>query len=83
MVEVPDYETQTTYVWVCNCGAEMASGTEDAHCIAHLEAGEADNGHREARTTQVQVGSHTEDQGHYENKTTVDYRYCTGCGAKQ
>ena len=83
IVTVPDYETQTTYVWVCNCGAEMASGTEDAHCIAHLEAGEADNGHCEARTTQVQVGSHTEDQGHYENKTTVDYRYCTGCGAKQ
>lgn len=83
IVTVPDYETQTTYVWVCACGAEMASGTEDAHCIAHLEAGEADNGHCEARTTQVQVGSHTEDQGHYENKTTVDYRYCTGCGAKQ
>lgn len=83
IVTVPDYETQTTYVWVCACGAEMASGTEDAHCIAHLEAGEDSNGHREARTTQVQVGSHTEDQGHYENKTTVDYRYCTGCGAKQ
>ena len=83
IVTVPDYETQTTYVWVCACGAEMASGTEDAHCIAHLEAGEDSNGHCEARTTQVQVGSHTEDQGHYENKTTVDYRYCTGCGAKQ
>ncbi|KAI4440146.1 hypothetical protein FMM80_27610 [Schaedlerella arabinosiphila] len=83
IVTIPDYETQTTYVWVCACGAEMASGTEDAHCIAHLEAGEDSNGHCEARTTQVQVGSHTEDQGHYENKTTVDYRYCTGCGAKQ
>lgn len=83
MVEVPDYETQTTCVWVCNCGAVMDMSASDAHGIAHIEAGEPANGHTEARTTQVQVGSHTEDQGHYENKTTVDYRYCTGCGAKQ
>ena len=83
MVTVPDYETQTTAVWVCNCGAVIPCGSEDAHIIAHLEAGEPDNGHTESQTTQVQVGSHTEDQGHYESKTTVDYRYCTGCGAKQ
>ena len=83
MVTVPDYETQTTYVWVCNCGAVMDESAQEAHAIAHIEAGELDNGHIEARTTQVQVGSHTEDQGHYESKTTVDYRYCTGCGAKQ
>ncbi len=83
IVTVPDYETQTTYVWVCNCGAVMDLSAQDAHAIAHLDAGEADNGHEESRSTQVQVGSHTEDQGHYENKTTVDYRYCTGCGAKQ
>lgn len=83
MVTVPDYETQTTSVWVCNCGAVMDSASADSHIIAHIEAGEPDNGHNEARTTQVQVGSHTEDQGHYESKTTVDYRYCTGCGAKQ
>jgi hypothetical protein len=83
MVEVPDYETQTTYVWVCNCGAVMDESAQEAHAIAHIEAGELDNGHIEAQNTQVQVGSHTEDQGHYENKTTVDYRYCTGCGAKQ
>ena len=83
MVEVPDYETQTTYVWVCNCGAAMDYANMDAHTIAHIEAGEPANGHEESRSTQVQVGSHTEDQGHYESKTTVDYRYCTGCGAKQ
>lgn len=83
IVTVPDYETQTTYVWVCNCGAVMDLSALGAHAIAHLDAGEADNGHEESRSTQVQVGSHTEDQGHYENKTTVDYRYCTGCGAKQ
>lgn len=83
IVTVPDYETQTTYVWVCNCGAVMDASSYDDHAINHVLAGEADNGHVEAQTTQVQVGSHTEDQGHYENKTTVDYRYCTGCGAKQ
>ena len=83
IVTVPDYETQTTYVWVCNCGAVMDYANMDAHAMAHIEVGEPANGHEESRSTQVQVGSHTEDQGHYENKTTVDYRYCTGCGAKQ
>ena len=93
LVEVPDYETTEIGVWVCNCGAVIdlsdpssiypgLSAVED-HAIAHIEAGEPDNGHTEIRTTQVQVGSHTEDQGHYESKTTVDYKYCTGCGAKQ
>ena len=83
MVTVPDYETQTTYVWVCNCGAAMDTSMRESHGMAHIEAGEPANGHTETQTTQVQVGSHTEDQGHYESKTTVDYRYCTGCGAKQ
>lgn len=83
IVTVPDYETQTTYVWVCNCGAEIPIGSEDSHAMNHILAGEPSNGHDEARTTQVQVGSHTEDQGHYETKTSVDYRYCTGCGARQ
>ncbi|NBJ03386.1 hypothetical protein D3Z62_25670 [Lachnospiraceae bacterium] len=83
MVTVPDYETQTTYVWVCNCGAVMDTSIRESHGMAHIEAGEPANGHTESQTTQVQVGSHTEDQGHYESKTTVDYRYCTGCGAKQ
>lgn len=83
MVEVPDYETQTTGVWVCNCGAVIDLANMESHCENHVLNDEPANGHTEARTTQVQVGSHTEDQGHYENKTTVDYRYCTGCGAKQ
>ncbi len=83
IVTVPDYETQTTYVWVCNCGAVIDDSAYETHATNHVLAGEPDNGHGETRTTQVQVGSHTEDQGHYESKTTVDYRYCTGCGAKQ
>ena len=82
MVEVPDYETQSTLVWVCNCGA-VVEGDGNSHAETHILNDEPANGHNETRTTQVQVGSHTEDQGHYENKTTVDYRYCTGCGAKQ
>lgn len=82
MVTVPDYETQSTLVWVCNCGA-VVEGDGNSHAETHILNDEPANGHNETRTTQVQVGSHTEDQGHYENKTTVDYRYCTGCGAKQ
>ena len=83
IVTVPDYETQTTGVWVCNCGAVMDMSAQESHAMNHALNDEPANGHTETQTTQVQVGSHTEDQGHYENKTTVDYRYCTGCGAKQ
>ena len=82
IVTVPDYETQSTLVWVCNCGA-VVEGNGNSHAETHILNDEPANGHNETRTTQVQVGSHTEDQGHYESKTTVDYRYCTGCGAKQ
>lgn len=83
IVTVPDYETTETAVWVCNCGAVMTMPESDAHGMAHILAGEPANGHTETQTTTVQVGSHTEDQGHYETKTSVDYRYCTGCGARQ
>lgn len=68
MVEVPDYETQSTLVWVCNCGA-VVEGDGNSHAETHVLNDEPANGHIETRTTQVQVGSHTEDQGHYENKT--------------
>lgn len=83
MVTVPDYETQSVVKWHCNCGAVMDNASADSHKIAHIEAGEPANGYNDTETTQVQIGSHTEDQGHYESKTTVDYRYCTDCGAKQ
>lgn len=86
IVTVPDYETQTTYVWVCACGAVLDGNNTaelDNHAMNHILAGEPANGHDDIQTTQVQVGSHTEDQGHYETKTSVDYRYCTGCGARQ
>lgn len=35
------------------------------------------------KTEKVQVGSHKEDQGHYETETYVDYVYCSSCGARQ
>lgn len=35
------------------------------------------------KTENVQVGSHKEDQGHYESETYVDYVYCSSCGARQ
>lgn len=35
------------------------------------------------KTEQVKVGSHQEDQGHYETQTYVDYQYCTVCGQKK
>lgn len=34
------------------------------------------------KTEKVQVGSHKEDQGHYETQSYVDYRYCS-CGARK
>ncbi len=35
-----------------------------------------------SKTVQVQVGSHQEDQGHYETESYVDYQYCS-CGARK
>lgn len=34
-----------------------------------------------SKTEKVKVGSHQEDQGHYEEY--VDYQYCSICGAKK
>lgn len=71
------------------CGMDFRLETEEdekileEHITAHLLAGEWDNGYNFSKTETIQIGSHTEDQGHYETKTTVDYRYCTECGARQ
>ncbi len=35
------------------------------------------------KTKQVQVGSHKEDHGFYQNESYVDYQYCSICGATQ
>lgn len=90
IVTVPDYETKTVYYTVCNCGMRFVRGengyddsAREEHAVNHLLAGEPDNTWTESETTQVQVGSHTEDHGHNETVTYTDYVYCTGCNARQ
>lgn len=88
VVTVPDYATQQVKVGTiirCNCGAEFDANDYErfeSHMTAHLLAGEPDNHSTvpvyEEQT--VQIGSHEEDQGHYENVSYVDYYYCD-CGA--
>lgn len=85
IVTVEDYGTQQVVVgsnWVCNCGAVVPSNSGDSHMVMHMQNGEMCNGHDEAvyETQTVVVGSHTEDHGHYETSTYVDYYYCD-CGA--
>ena len=55
----------------------------DVHAANHILAGEPDNYWTEVRvigTETVQVGSHDEDQGYYQNVEYTDYHYCD-CGA--
>ncbi len=35
------------------------------------------------KTEQVQVGSHEEDQGYYEEQSYIDYQYCAVCGERR
>lgn len=84
IVTVEDYGTQQVAVGTvtyCNCGAVLTSGAYE-HAVAHLRAGEDDGCQFETlyETQTVVVGSHTEDHGHYETSTYVDYYYCD-CGA--
>ena len=87
IVVVEDYGTipgESYGYFVCDCGY----GTEDAsaiesHVVAHVESGDAKGFtiqtlYRES-TTGV-IGTHEEDQGHYETSSYVDYQYCD-CGA--
>lgn len=87
IVSVPDYETREekmSYA-ICNCGAEFAGNDPSfaAHAANHILAGEDDGYREEVRvigTETVQVGSHEEDQGYYQNVEYTDYHYCD-CGA--
>lgn len=87
MVTVPDYEIQKVAVGNRYIFAYDAYTTDDindakAHAKELILAG-VDDGYRTEtiyEERQVQVGSHQEDQGHYE--TYVDYRYCD-CGERQ
>ena len=87
IVSVPDYETreQTFTFIICNCGAEFRADDSSfaVHAANHILAGEPDNYWTEERvigTETVQVGSHDEDQGYYQNVEYTDYHYCD-CGA--
>lgn len=70
--------------FICDCGY----GTEDAgaiesHIVAHVENGEFKNFGIQTRykdPTYGVIGTHEEDQGHYETSSYVDYQYCD-CGA--
>lgn len=86
-MSVPDYETREEvmdYI-ICNCGAEFRvdDSSRLTHATNHILAGEPDNHRLETRvigTETVQVGSHDEDQGYYQNVEYTDYHYCD-CGA--
>lgn len=85
IVTVPDYETQKTPVgtnFIFSYDKFTTSDIEEAkaHAVELIYAGLPDNYRTETiyETQTVQVGSHQEDQGWYEDY--VDYQYCD-CGA--
>ena len=70
---------------MCNCGAEFRADDPDYawHATDHIVNGEDDGHWSEVRvigTETVQIGSHEEDQGYYQNVEYTDYYYCD-CGA--
>ena len=71
-------------VAICNCGYETEDrGAIESHVEEHINNEEFVNFSVETRyresTTGV-IGTHEEDQGHYETSSYVDYQYCD-CGA--
>ncbi len=73
-------------VCICNCGFETSDGDGmRSHIMAHEEAGESSqfSGYDTyGESTWGVIGSHEEDQGHYETSRYVDYYYCD-CGARK
>lgn len=87
IVTVTDYADQqvavgNTYIFAYDGFSTTDIGTAKAHAKELLKAGLPDNYRTETiyETQRVPVGSHTEDHGHYETQTYVDYQYCD-CGA--
>lgn len=85
IVVVDDYETQTieSYVFICGCDFQTTDrDVISAHFKECFRAGNTSNFtiQDHSYTEQVKVGSHEEDQGHYETSTYIDYYYCD-CGA--
>lgn len=87
IVTVTDYADQqvavgTKYVFAEDGFVTTDPGTAKAHAVELVKQGYAGNYRMETiyETQRVPVGSHTEDHGHYETQTYVDYQYCD-CGA--
>lgn len=87
IVTVPDYETQQVfshylYVFSADGYSTTDINAVKAHSVELAKQGLSPNYSNVPQYTEqtVQVGSHTEDHGHYETQTYVDYQYCD-CGA--
>ncbi|BAK43521.1 hypothetical protein [Eggerthella sp. YY7918] len=87
IVTVPDYETQQVfshylYVFSADGYSTTDINAVKAHSVELAKQGLSTNYSNVPQYTEqtVQVGSHTEDHGHYETQTYVDYQYCD-CGA--
>lgn len=87
IVTVPDYETQQVfshylYVFSADGYSTTDISAVKAHSVELAKQGLSTNYSNVPQYTEqtVQVGSHTEDHGHYETQTYVDYQYCD-CGA--
>lgn len=87
IVTVTDYTDQqvavgTTYIFAYDGFSTTDINSAKAHAKELLKAGLPDNYRMETiyETQRVPSGSHTEDHGHYETQTYVDYQYCD-CGA--
>lgn len=84
IVTVDDYETttETIHTITCNCGAVLSEDEKMPHLQAHMANGE-DTSYAEGDEViehKTKVGSHEEDQGHYERIPYVKAQYCD-CGA--
>lgn len=87
IVTVTDYETQQVfshylYVFSADGYSTTDINAVKAHSVELAKQGLSTNYSNVPQYTEqtVQVGSHTEDHGHYETQTYVDYQYCD-CGA--
>lgn len=87
IVTVPDHETQQVfshylYVFSADGYSTTDINAVKAHSVELAKQGLSTNYSNVPQYTEqtVQVGSHTEDHGHYETQTYVDYQYCD-CGA--
>lgn len=87
IVTVTDYADQqvavgTKYIFAEDGFVTTDPGTAQAHAVELVKQGYFGNYRMETiyETQRVPAGSHTEDHGHYETQTYVDYQYCD-CGA--